>query len=111
LICFVLSYWLFEVNITYNWQVPLGITLLGLTFGVSQGVLHNYIPELFPTVVRSTATGLSFHGGRIFTAISVFFVGAFVVWFGGYGHAIFAFSTVYLLGLVAMFWVKHARSE
>jgi MFS family permease len=111
LVCFVLSYWLFEVNITYNWQVPLGITLLGLTFGVSQGVLHNYIPELFPTVVRSTATGLSFHGGRIFTAISVFFVGAFVVWFGGYGHAIFAFSTVYLLGLVAMFWVKHARSE
>ena len=111
LICFILSYWLFEVNITYNWQVPLGITLLGLTFGVSQGVLHNYIPELFPTVVRSTATGLSFHGGRIFTAISVFFVGAFVVWFGGYGHAIFAFSTVYLLGLVAMFWVKHARSE
>lgn len=109
LICFILSYWLFEVNITYNWQVPVGITLLGLTFGVSQGVLHNYIPELFPAAVRSTATGLSFHGGRIFTAISVFFVGAFVVWFGGYGHAIFAFSSVYLLGMVALFFVQKTK--
>jgi len=37
---------------------------------------------------------------------AVFFVGALVVWFGGYGNPIFAFSMVYLAGLPALFFVK-----
>jgi hypothetical protein len=100
---FVLSYLLFEVSASYTRFVEVGIACLGICFGVSQGILNTYIPELFPATVRSAATALCFHVGRIFTAAAVFFVGALVVWFDGYGRAIFAFSLVYVVGLLAMY--------
>lgn len=100
--CFELSYFLFQVNTVFSPKIPVGIALLGICFGLSQGVLNVYIPELFPTALRSSATGLCFHVGRAFTAAAVWFVGAFVVWFGGYGNAIFAFSLVYVAGLLAL---------
>lgn len=101
-VCFGLSYFLFQVNTVFSPKIPVGIALLGICFGLSQGVLNVYIPELFPTALRSSATGLCFHVGRAFTAAAVWFVGAFVVWFGGYGNAIFAFSLVYVAGLLAL---------
>lgn len=100
--CFTLSYFLFQTHTTFSTQIPVCIWLLGLCFGLSQGVLNVYIPELFPTALRSSATGLCFHVGRAFTAAAVWFVGAFVVWFGGYGNAIFAFSLVYVVGFLAL---------
>lgn len=107
-LCFVLSYFLFEVSGNYTPTVKIGIAALGVLFGISQGVLNTYIPELFPATIRSAATALCFHVGRIFTAAAVFFVGALVVWFGSYGHAIFAFSLVYLVGLVGMYLTRNA---
>jgi MFS family permease len=103
ILCLLLAYGLFQLHSTYTATVPVGIALLGICFGVSQGVLHDYIPGLFPAAVRSAATGLCFHTGRAFTAAAVFFVGALVVWFGGYGNAIFAFSLVYIVGFAALF--------
>lgn len=107
-LCFLLSFYLFQCLVVYSMQVPVGIAMLGICFGISQGVLNEYIPELFPAAVRSAATGLCFHVGRAFTAVAVFFVGALVVWFGGYGNAIFAFSTVYIAGLLALLFVAPA---
>lgn len=110
-VCFLLSYFLFQTNTAYSVQVMIGIALLGTCFGVSQGVLNDYIPELFPAALRSTATGLCFHVGRAFTAAAVFFVGAFVVWFGGYGNAIFSFSMIYIAGLLALVFVKKSKTS
>lgn len=110
-VCFLLSYFLFQINSSYTLQTQVGIGLLGLCFGVSQGVLNDYIPELFPAALRSSATGLCFHVGRAFTAAAVWFVGAFVVWFGGYGNAIFAFSTVYVVGLLALLFLKKQKTR
>jgi len=64
---------------------------------------------MFPPALRSSATGLCFHVGRAFTAAAVWFVGAFVVWFGGYGNAIFAFSAVYVVGLLALLFLNHKK--
>lgn len=105
-LCFGLSFLIFQTKTGYGLPAKIGIALLGWVFGVSQGVLNDYIPALFPPVLRSSATGLCFHIGRAFTAAAVFFVGAFAVWFGGYGNAIFAFSTVYLLGLAGLVFGK-----
>ena len=110
ILCLLLSYGLFQAHSTYTATILPGIALLGICFGVSQGVLNDYIPALFPVAVRSAATGLCFHTGRAFTAAAVFFVGALVVWFGGYGNAIFAFSIVYLAGLAALYFTKISRS-
>ena len=104
--CFALSYFLFQMNTTYSGKIPVGIALLGVCFGMSQGVLNTYIPELFPASLRASGTGLCFHTGRIFTAAAVWFVGAFVVWFGSYGDAIFTFSFIYIAGLLALLLVK-----
>jgi MFS family permease len=109
-LCLVLSYLLFEASTVYGVPVMAGIALLGVAFGVSQGVLNTYVPELFPAAVRSAATALCFHVGRIFTAVAVFFVGSLVVWFGGYGHAIFAFSLTYVVGLVALYRTRRGAA-
>ena len=110
-VCLLLSYFLFRVNAVYSVQVVVGIALLGIVFGVSQGVLNDYIPELFPAALRSAATSLCFHSGRAFTAAAVWFVGAFVVWFGGYGNAIFAFSMVYIVGCLALIFLKKQKRQ
>lgn len=109
-VCFLLSYFLFQLNTAFSMPVKAGIALLGFTFGISQGVLNDYIPAQFPAPLRSAATGLCFHTGRAFTAAAVFFVGALVVWFGGYGNAIFAFSMVYVAGLPALLFVKKSAT-
>ena len=74
--------------------------------GVSQGLLAVYIPQLFPVPIRGMATGFCFNIGRFFTATSVFFVGALVSTLGGYGASLFAFSFVFLIGLLFIFFTR-----
>ncbi|HZG23630.1 MAG TPA: hypothetical protein VEZ17_03570, partial [Chitinophagaceae bacterium] len=68
---------------------------------ISQGALSVYIPQLFPQHVSASATGFCFNIGRLFTATVVFFIGSLVSFFGGYGNAVFGFSFVFLIGLIA----------
>jgi hypothetical protein len=72
--------------------------VLAVFFGISQGALSAYIPELFPTGVCAAATGFCFNIGRLFTAVAVFFVGALVSLLGGYGNTLFIFSFIFLIG-------------
>jgi hypothetical protein len=74
---------------------------MAVFFGISQGALSVYIPELFPAAVGAAATGFCFNVGRLFTATAVFFVGALVSWLGGYGNTLFIFSFIFLIGLLA----------
>ncbi|HZV70340.1 MAG TPA: MFS transporter [Saprospiraceae bacterium] len=106
ILCLAISFLLFKMTKSYSDVVLIGSGLLGFVFGVSQGVLNILIPGLFPTHLRSSATGLCFHVGRAFTAIAVFFTGALAIWLGGYGNAIFIFSGVYLIGLLALLLMK-----
>jgi MFS family permease len=105
-LCLLLSFLLFKLETVFSTRILIGSAAMGLCFGVSQGVLNDLIPNLFPLSIRSTATGLCFHAGRAFTAIAVFFVGAWAVSLGGFGNAIFIFSAVYAIGLVALLFMK-----
>lgn len=109
IICLLLALFLFKLNLTYSVWVLIGCGLLGFTFGVSQGALNAFIPDLFPIEIQAGATGLCFHTGRIFTAIAVFFVGAWAIALGGYGNAIFTFSLVYVIGLMAILAMKKEK--
>jgi hypothetical protein len=82
---------------------------LAVFFGMSQGALGSYIPELFPIGVRATATGVCFNVGRVFTAGAVFFIGVLVPVLGGYGKAIPAFSVMYVLGFLATRFGRETR--
>lgn len=100
--CFILSALLFLGNRSFSTITLVEIALLSFTFGISQGLLAVYIPQLFPVSMRAMATGFCFNIGRFFTATSVFFVGAMVTTLGGYSASLFAFSFVFLIGLLFM---------
>jgi len=110
-VCAALSFLLFKTNLTFSSAVYVEIAVLSLFFGVSQGVLSVYIPNLFPVTIRGTATGFCFNIGRLVTATAVLFVGILVTALGGYGNSLFIFSLVFVVGLVATFFSKHKRQE
>jgi len=105
-VCSVMSFVLFKLNTTFSPAIFAEIAVLALFFGASQGVLSAYIPQLFHTGIRATATGFCFNIGRLFTGTAVLFIGVLVVSLGGYGNAIFIFSLVFVLGFIVVLTVK-----
>ena len=110
-VCAVVSFVLFKTNASFTNIIYPEIALLALFFGISQGVLSIYIPLLFKTGVRASATGFCFNAGRIFTAAAVLFVGVLVTTLGGYGNALFIFSLVFILGLLIVLFAKNIQPE
>jgi MFS family permease len=108
--CFIMSVLLFKFNNVFSATIYVEIALLALFFGASQGVLSGFIPGLFPTSIRTTATGFCFNIGRFVTTIAVFFVGAFVSGLGGYGNALSIFSLVFVAGLITTIFQKEVQS-
>ncbi len=108
-ICAVLSFLLFKTNNTFSWVIYAEIAVLALFFGVSQGILSLYIPLLFPTGIRASATGFCFNIGRLFTAAAVLFIGFLVTTLGGYGNSLFIFSFVFVIGLLTVLFIKNIQ--
>jgi MFS family permease len=104
--CFIMTFLLFKLNTAVSSLTFVEMSVLAFFFGISQGALSVYIPALFPTNIRASATGFCFNIGRLFTATVVFFIGALVSFLGGYGNAVFIFSFVFLIGLVATCFSK-----
>lgn len=105
-VCSVLSFILFKTNVVFTPLVYIETGVLAFFFGISQGVLSYYIPQLFPTGIRATATGFCFNIGRLFTGTAVLFVGILVTVLGGYGNAIYLFSLVFVVGLVVVLLIR-----
>lgn len=61
--CFLMCLLLFKLNHTITFYTYFEMALIALFFGMSQGVLNVYIPELFQTQVRASATGFCFNLG------------------------------------------------
>jgi MFS family permease len=108
--CFVMVFVVFKINTSVTTAVFVEMGVLAFFFGISQGALSVYIPHLFPTVVRASATGFCFNIGRVFTATVVFFIGALATFLGGFGNAIFIFSFIFLIGLVITFRSKENKN-
>jgi MFS family permease len=106
---FLASALLLLTNTMISPRVFAETAFLAVFFGLSQGTLSVYIPELFPIDVRATATGVCFNVGRVVTALAVFSIGVLVPLLGGYGNAISAFSVMYLFGLVAVWYGRETR--
>ena len=104
--CFIMTFIVFKLNNAVSPAVFIEMGILAFFFGISQGALSVYIPHLFPTVIRASATGFCFNIGRLFTATVVFFIGALVIFLGGYGNAVFIFSFIFLIGLATTYFSK-----
>jgi len=104
--CFIMTFVVFKLNVAVSSSTFIEMGILAFFFGISQGALSVYIPHLFPTVIRASATGFCFNIGRLFTATVVFFIGALVSFLGGYGNAVFIFSFIFLIGLATTYFSK-----
>ncbi len=104
--CFIMTFVVFKLNTSVSSATFIEMGVLALFFGISQGALSVYIPSLFSTAIRASATGFCFNIGRLFTATVVFFIGALVSFLGGYGNAVFIFSFIFLIGLATTFFSK-----
>jgi predicted MFS family arabinose efflux permease len=102
--CFIMSIFLFGTNSSFSFLIYAETGLLSLFFGMSQGLLSIYIPQMFAYQIRATATGFCFNAGRFVTAAAVFFVGTLVMLLGGYGHALLVFSLVFVAGFITLFY-------
>ena len=110
-VCFVMAFALFKLNHSFSGIALPEIAVLAVFFGISQGALSAYIPELFPQAIRAAATGFCFNLGRLFTGTAVFFVGALVTALGGYGNAIFTFSFIFIIGFVTTYYSNHGTHK
>jgi predicted MFS family arabinose efflux permease len=110
-ICAILSFLLFKTNSSFSGVIYAEIAVLALFFGASQGILSLYIPLLFPTGIRASATGFCFNIGRLFTGAAVLMVGVVVSALGGYGNALFIFSLVFIVGLLTVLLIKNIQPD
>jgi MFS family permease len=93
-------------------QVFVLLPLVGFfTLGITSG-FPIYLPELFPTHVRTTGVGFCYNFGRIITAGGVFLTGYLVGAFGGsYSKAASAVSLIYILGIFLLIFARETRGR
>lgn len=78
---------------------------LGFFSGIYFGWLPLFLPELFPTRVRSTGAGVSFNFGRILTALTIVATGALMAYFAGdYAKIGRVTSLVFLFGMIVIWF-------
>jgi MFS transporter, SHS family, sialic acid transporter len=77
----------------------------GLVTTLFFGWLPLCLPELFPTRVRATGTGIAYNSGRFASAAGVLGAGALMAWSGGdYARVGVISGLVYALGMVVIWW-------
>ena len=70
-----------------------------------------YLPELFPTRLRSTGAGFCYNAGRIVASVSPFLTGVLVSTFGSFGRAASAMAAAYVLGLIILWWAPETKDR
>jgi SHS family sialic acid transporter-like MFS transporter len=76
------------------------------------GWLPLYLPELFPTKVRATGSGIAYNVGRFATAGGVCAAGTLVTLFGGdFAKVGAVMGLIYALGMVAIWWAPETSNR
>ena len=96
---------LFWFNTEYTRQLVLMAALAGLFVTGFFGWLPKFLPELYPTRIRSSGQGFCYNIGRVLTGIGVFGAGHLVsLLHGDYRLAAMTVASVYLLGLLVIWF-------
>jgi SHS family sialic acid transporter-like MFS transporter len=76
------------------------------------GWLALYLPELFPTRVRATGSGLAYNSGRFGTAVGVLAAGYLFTALGGdYARVGAICASVYALGIFVIWWAPDTKTQ
>jgi MFS family permease len=119
-----LSYFLISLGSTaltcslFLFTAPLQSAFLPMAFAqgfvatLFFGWLPLYLPELFPTKVRATGSGIAYNVGRFATAGGVFVAGTLVTWFGGdFAKVGAVMGLIYSLGMVVIWWAPETSNR
>jgi MFS family permease len=119
-----LSYFLISVgSFALTWAMfqmtaPLQASFLpvvfaqGLVATLFFGWLPLYLPELFPTAVRATGSGISYNVGRFATAVGVLAAGALFTSLGGsYARVGAAASFIYGFGILVIWLAPETNRQ
>lgn len=102
--CLAISQWTFWFVEPTDKYFLVFVAGLGFFSGIYFGWLPLFLPELFPTRVRSTGAGVSFNFGRIATAVTVFSAGMLMEYFNGDFARIGRITSLFfVVGIVAIF--------
>ena len=105
---------LFPATFLVTDNLKLIFLLLPVLGFFAQGLMSGfpiYLPELFPTEVRTTGVGFCYNLGRFVTAGGVFVVGYLVGMFGSYAKAASAVSIVFIVGLGLLALARETYGE
>jgi len=93
------------------WFLP-AVFIQGLISTLFFGWLPLYLPEIFPTHVRATGTGISYNFGRFLTAAGVMAAGLLIQLFeGNYARVGAVTGLVYALGAIVIWFAPETRGQ
>jgi len=70
-----------------------------------------YLPELFGSTVRSTATGFVFNATRLIAWVGPIVSGSLIASLGGVSYAALYMGTAYLLGIIMLPFLPETKDE
>jgi MFS family permease len=70
-----------------------------------------WLPELFPTRMRATAMAFAFNAPRFIAFLGPLVAGQLIVAFGGFGYAATILSSIYVLGLIVVWFLPETRGK
>jgi len=103
---------LFAFNDTYGLQMILMGTVSGVFVTAFFGWLPKYLPELFPTRIRTTGQGFCYNAGRVIAGLGVLGTGWVVSAFkGDYQTGVLFTATIYLTGLIVIYFTPKTSGK
>lgn len=98
-----------EVNRLDDWL--LWMPVYGFFVIGGFGTFATYLPELFPTRVRATGQGFCWNMARLITGLGPISIGVLLHQFGSFAGVATALSTIFLLGLVVVWFGPETRGR
>jgi MFS family permease len=70
-----------------------------------------WLPELYPTRMRATALAFAFNGPRFIAFLGPLLAGTMITEFGGFGRAAMVLASIYVVGIVAAFFLPETKGS
>jgi len=110
LMCLVLTpvvyLWTWNIDVLLLWVGVFGFFTLGIWAWAPI-----WLPELFPTRMRSTAIAFSFNAPRLIACIGPLIAGSLIVGLGGYGPAATIIGSFFILGFIVALFLPETRGR